>query len=111
MEDRSIIIVDMNNETEFESEKIKMNESVKSANRFAIRMCVIAPASITTGIIIARHTEKETRKYMKESIDKTIKTINDLTQKIAGAAKESVENTAKAASDTAEKISKELNKK
>ena len=75
----------------------RKKEGVKAAQRFAVGMGVVAAVSVTTGILFAPKSGKETREDLKKKAVNTVETIKDTVQKKAETVKDSAAHAAKEA--------------
>lgn len=75
----------------------RKKERVKAAQRFAVGMGVVAAVSVTTGILFAPKSGKETREDFKKKAVNTVETIRNTVQKKAETVKDSAAHAAKVA--------------
>jgi len=79
------------------SKEKRKKERVKVAQKLAVGMGVVAAVSVTTGILFAPKSGKETRECLKKKAVNTVETIKDTIQKKAETVKDSAAHAAKEA--------------
>ncbi|MFZ3131556.1 MAG: YtxH domain-containing protein, partial [Desulfosporosinus sp.] len=79
------------------SKEKRKKERVKVAQKLAVGMGVVAAVSVTTGILFAPKSGKETREYLEKKAVNTVETIKDTVQKKAETVKDSAAHAAKEA--------------
>lgn len=87
----------LNDLVDLVGKKKRKKEGVKAAQRFALGMGVVAAVGVTTGILLAPKSGKETREDLKKKVVNTVETIKDTVQKKAVTVKYSTAHAAKEA--------------
>jgi gas vesicle protein len=101
---KEVFLMNLKNEQDDLSKKTREIEKVKVAQVLVVGMGIvvaIAATGVTTGVLIARKSGKETREDLKKKAVNTVETIKDTIQKNAETVKDSTIHVVDKVKDTA----------
>ena len=79
-------------------------ERIRTAQRFAVGIGVVAAVGVATGIVFAPKSGKQTREDLKKKAEKTVETIKKSAQKSAESVKTSAEHAEQKVSNVISKL-------